>query len=255
MAKVFAITNQKGGVGKTTTNVNMAAMIAEKGKRVLTIDADPQGNTTSGLGIEKTEDIIDLYDILINDADPREAIKRTVVENLHIISSSVELAGAEIELVLLDKREYRMKMLIDKIKDDYDYIFIDCPPSLGLITLNALVASDKVLIPIQCEFFALEGVTQLMGTINRVKKSLNEDLEISGIVLTMFNARTNLSIQVVEEVKRYFKKDLYMSIIPRNIRLGEAPSHGLPIHLYDPRCAGALAYEELVEEFLDREEE
>ncbi|MFY9176489.1 MAG: AAA family ATPase [Caldicoprobacterales bacterium] len=256
MSKVFAIANQKGGVGKTTTNINLASGLANLGKKVLTIDIDPQGNTTSGLGIEKDNpDLLSIYDVLINQADIRKAIRQTQVENLDIVSSNLQLAGAEVELVLMDFREFKLKNAIESIRDMYDYIFIDCPPSLGLITINAFTAADGVLVPIQCEYFALEGLTQLLGTIQKVKQTSNPNLELEGVILTMFNARTNLSIQVVEEVKKYFRSKLFTTIIPRNVRLGEAPSHGLPIHLYDPKCVGAVAYAELAEEFLEREME
>ena len=256
MSKVFAIANQKGGVGKTTTNINLGASLANLGKRVLTIDIDPQGNTTSGLGIAKEgEALVSIYDVLINGADIRNAIVKTQVDNLDIVTSNLQLAGAEVELVMMDYREYILKNSIDSIRDQYDYIFIDCPPSLGLITLNAFTAADGVLVPIQCEFFALEGLTQLLNTIQRVKKMSNPNLDVEGVILTMFNARTNLSIQVVEEVKKHFRSKLFTTIIPRNVRLGEAPSHGLPIHLYDPKCVGAVSYAELAQEFLDREME
>ncbi len=256
MSKVIAVANQKGGVGKTTTNINLGANLAILGKKVLTIDIDPQGNTTSGLGIDKdSESLLSIYDVLINGANIRDAILKTQVENLDIVTSNLQLAGAEVELVMMDQREYMLKNAIDTVRDNYDYIFIDCPPSLGLITINAFTAADSVLVPIQCEFFALEGLTQLLNTIQRVKKMSNPNLDIEGVVLTMFNARTNLSIQVVEEVKKHFRSKLFTTIIPRNVRLGEAPSHGLPIHLYDSRCVGAVSYAELAQEFLDRESE
>lgn len=256
MSKVFAIANQKGGVGKTTTNINLSASLANLGKRVLTIDIDPQGNTTSGLGITKEgKTLISIYDVLINGADIKDAIVNTQVDKLDIVPSNIQLAGAEVELVLMDYREYILRNAVDTIRDKYDYIFIDCPPSLGLITLNAFTAADGVLVPIQCEFYALEGLTQLLNTINRVKKMSNHNLQVEGVILTMFNARTNLSIQVVDEVKKHFKSKLFTTIIPRNVRLGEAPSHGLPIHLYDPKCVGAVSYAELAQEFLEREME
>ncbi|HHX69410.1 MAG TPA: ParA family protein [Gallicola sp.] len=256
MSKVLAIANQKGGVGKTTTNINLACGLANLGKRILTIDIDPQGNTTSGLGIDKEgQDIISIYDVLIKGEDIKKAILKTQVDNLDIVTSNMQLAGAEVELVMMEFREFRLKNSIESIRHEYDYIFIDCPPSLGLITVNAFTAADGVLVPIQCEYFALEGLTQLLGTIQRVKKALNPKLELEGVILTMFNARTNLSIQVVEEVKKHFRSKLFSTIIPRNVRLGEAPSHGLPIHIYDPKCVGAIAYAELAEEFLERERE
>ena len=251
MGKAIAIFNQKGGVGKTTTNINLAAGLAIKGKKVLVLDIDPQGNTTSGLGISKRGLENTMYEVLITDSyDPKNAVRHTVVEGLDIIPASVELAGAEVEMVQLEGREKRLKRALDTIRDGYDYIFIDCPPSLGLLTINSLTAVDSVLIPIQCEFYALEGVSQLMSTIELVRKSMNKNLEIQGVILSMFDGRTNLSIQVVEEVKRYFKQKVYTTVIPRNVRLAEAPSYGLPIMEYDPRSNGARAYMEFAEEFL-----
>ena len=255
MGKAIAIFNQKGGVGKTTTNINLAACLALKGQKVLVIDIDPQGNTTSGLGISKKGLVNTMYDVLIVDGyDPRMAVRRTVMKGLDLIPASVELAGAEVEMVQLEGRDKRLKRAIDKIREYYDYIFIDCPPSLGLLTINSLTAVDSVIIPIQCEFYALEGVSQLMSTINLVKKSMNPDLEIQGVILSMFDGRTNLSIQVVEEVKKYFKKKVYTTVIPRNVRLAEAPSYGLPIVEYDPRSKGAQAYMQFAEEFLSLEQ-
>lgn len=254
MSKTIAIFNQKGGVGKTTTNINLAACLALKGKKILILDIDPQGNTTSGVGIAKKGLDRTTYEILVDDTiAPEEAIMHTSVENLDIIPASVQLAGAEIELVQLEGREKRLKKAIDKIKSNYDYIFIDCPPSLGLLTINSLTAVDSVLIPIQCEFYALEGVSQLMSTIELVKKSLNPSLQIQGVILSMFDGRTNLSIQVVEEVKKYFREKVYTTVIPRNVRLAEAPSYGMPITEYDPKSTGAAAYFEFAEEFLDLE--
>ena len=251
MGKAIAIFNQKGGVGKTTTNINLAACLAIKGKKVLVLDIDPQGNTTSGLGISKRGLENTMYEVLITDSyDPKNAVRHTVVEGLDIIPASVELAGAEVEMVQLEGREKRLKRALDTIRDGYDYIFIDCPPSLGLLTINSLTAVDSVLIPIQCEFYALEGVSQLMSTIELVRKSMNKNLEIQGVILSMFDGRTNLSIQVVEEVKRYFKQKVYTTVIPRNVRLAEAPSYGLTIMEYDPRSNGARAYMEFAEEFL-----
>ena len=256
LGKTIAIFNQKGGVGKTTTNINLAACLALKGKKVLILDIDPQGNTTSGVGISKKGLEKTTYEILVDDKlDPREAIMQTSVENMHIIPGSVQLAGAEIELVQLEGREQRLKKAIEKVKKEYDYIFIDCPPSLGLLTINSLTAVDSVLIPIQCEFYALEGVSQLMSTIELVKKSLNPNLKIQGVILSMFDGRTNLSIQVVEEVKKYFREKVYTTVIPRNVRLAEAPSYGMPITEYDPKSAGAIAYGEFAEEFLELEAE
>ena len=256
MGKAIAIFNQKGGVGKTTTNINLAACLALRGKKILILDIDPQGNTTSGMGISKKGLEKTMYEVLINDKlNPLDAILHTQIENLDIIPASVQLAGAEIELVQLEGREKRLKKALDKIKAKYDYIFIDCPPSLGLLTINSLTAVDSVLIPIQCEFYALEGVSQLMSTIELVKKSLNTGLEIQGVILSMFDGRTNLSIQVVEEVKKYFKEKVYTTVIPRNVRLAEAPSYGMPITEYDPKSKGAEAYFEFAEEFLELEGE
>ncbi len=251
--KIIAIANQKGGVGKTTTNVNLGACLAEQGKKILTIDIDPQGNTTSGFGIEKGEVEYSIYDVIINNIDIQDAIVNTSIPNLDIVISNIELAGAEIEMVSMLSRETILKRSITPIVAKYDYIFIDCPPSLGLITINALTAAHRVLVPIQCEYYALEGLSQLLNTISLVKQHLNPDLDVEGVVLTMFDARTNLSIQVVEEVKKYFKGKVYRTIIPRNVKLGEAPSHGLPIIKYDPKCVGALAYTELAQEFIENE--
>ncbi len=256
LRKAIAIFNQKGGVGKTTTNINLAACLSLTGKRVLVLDIDPQGNTTSGLGVSKKGLKYTMYEILVDDKlDPRKAILKTGIKNLDIIPASVQLAGAEIELVQLEGREKRLKKALNKIKDDYDYVFIDCPPSLGLLTINSLTAVDSVLIPIQCEFYALEGVSQLMSTIELVQKNLNPNLEIQGVILSMFDGRTNLSIQVVEEVKRYFREKVYSTVIPRNVRLAEAPSFGMPITEYDPRSKGAEAYMDFAEEFLEQEGE
>lgn len=255
MGKIIAVFNQKGGVGKTTTNVNLSACVAENGKRVCVIDIDPQGNTTSGFGIDKNILGYTAYDAILGDVNIRDVIVHSEFDNLHLVPSSVELAGAEIELTNMGNREKKLKQAIRIIKEDYDYIFIDCPPSLGLLTINALTAADSVLIPIQCEYYALEGVSQLMNTIQLVRKSLNPNLEIQGVVLSMFDGRTNLSIQVVDEVKNHFKGKVYTTIIPRNVRLAEAPSHGKPIIYYDVRSRGAEAYTELAEEFLYLEEE
>ena len=254
LGKAIAIFNQKGGVGKTTTNINLGACLALKGKRVLMLDIDPQGNTTSGIGVSKKELEYTVYELLIEDNfDPRDAVLHTSVENLDLIPANVDLAGAEIEMVQLEGREKRLQKAIDKIRNDYDYIFIDCPPSLGLLTINSLSAVESVLIPIQCEFYALEGVSQLMSTIELVRKNLKPDLEVEGVVLSMLDGRTNLSIQVVQEVKKYFGAKVYSTVIPRNIRLAEAPSFGMPIVEYDPRSKGAEAYREFAEEFLERE--
>ena len=255
MGKAIAIFNQKGGVGKTTTNINLAACLAVKGKKILVLDIDPQGNTTSGLGISKNDVELSTYDLLTDSStDVRNIIVKTSTEGLDVIPGSVQLAGAEAELVQLDHRESRLKTALTPIKDEYDYIFIDCPPSLGLLTINSLTAVESVLIPIQCEYYALEGVSQLMSTIDIVKKTLNPDLEIEGVILSMFDGRTNLSIQVVQEVKKYFGDRVYSTVIPRNIRLAEAPSFGMAITEYDPRSKGAKAYKAFAEEFLRREE-
>jgi chromosome partitioning protein len=255
MGKVIAIFNQKGGVGKTTTNVNLSACLAGKGKRICVVDIDPQGNTTSGLGINKALLELSIYDIIVNEVDIKEVIMPTEYDNLDIVPSSVQLAGAEIELASMANRELKLKESLDSIRDRYDYIFVDCPPSLGLLTINSLAAVDSVLIPIQCEYYALEGVSQLMNTIQLVRKNLNTGLEIQGVVLSMFDGRTNLSIQVVDEVKSYFKGKVYTTVIPRNVRLAEAPSYGQPVIYYDEKSKGAEAYIELAAEFLDLDEE
>ncbi|KAB3532234.1 ParA family protein [Alkaliphilus serpentinus] len=255
MGKVIAIFNQKGGVGKTTTNVNLSACLANMGKKICVIDIDPQGNTTSGFGINKTELEYSIYDVIVNDVSIKEVVIKSQYDNLHIVPSSVQLAGAEIELAGVSNREIQLRQSINEIKDSYDYIFVDCPPSLGLLTINSLSAVDSVLIPIQCEYYALEGVSQLMNTIQLVKKNLNPNLEIQGVVLSMFDGRTNLSIQVVDEVKSYFKGKVYATIIPRNVRLAEAPSFGQPVIYYDEKSKGSEAYKELAEEFIDLEED
>jgi chromosome partitioning protein len=247
---VVCIANQKGGVGKTTTAVNLSACIAEKGHRVLLVDLDPQGNATSGVGVNHDRVESSVYDVLMNDTSVQEAVQNTCIKNLYVLPSNIQLAGAEIELVSAMAREHILSHQLDVVKPLYDYVFIDCPPSLGLLTLNALTASDTVLVPIQCEYYALEGLTQLMNTVRLVKKRLNPNLEIEGVVLTMLDARTKLGLQVVDEVKKFFSQKVYATIIPRNVRLGEAPSFGQPINLYDPRSAGALAYESLAEDFL-----
>lgn len=250
MGKVIAITNQKGGVGKTTTSVNLSACIANSGKKVLLIDMDPQGNASSGLGIDKDSLELCIYDVLINGMTMNDVIVPTAQKKLKIAPASIDLAGAGVELVNLPKREHILKKALKEIRDDYDFIFIDCPPSLDLLTLNALTATDGVLIPIQSEFYALEGVSQLINTVNLVKKSLNEKLEIEGVLLTMFDGRTNLSIQVADEVKKFFTTKVYKTIIPRNVRLSEAPSYGEPIIIYDPRSKGAEVYMKLAKEVI-----
>lgn len=251
MAKVIAVANQKGGVGKTTTAVNLSSCVAYQEKKVLLIDLDPQGNATTGLGINKNELEKSSYDMLINNVSINDVAIPTQQETLFLCPSSIKLAGAEVELVSAISRETKLKSAIEEMKDQYDYIFIDCPPSLGLITLNALTASDTVLVPIQCEFYALEGLTQLMETVKLVQKHLNKKLQVEGVVMTMFDARTNLSIEVVEEVRRHFGNKVYSTIIPRNVKLSEAPSYGLPIILYDEHSKGAEAYLKLSEEFIE----
>lgn len=254
LGKVIAIANQKGGVGKTTTAINLSTILAKKGKKVLLMDTDPQGNATSGLGVEKNVKF-SVYDVIINDIEIENTLQKTNIKNLEICPSNVNLAGAEVELVSMMSREQRLKEKIDCVKDKYDYIIIDCPPSLGLITLNTFTASDSVLIPVQCEYYALEGLGQLINTINLVKKHLNRELNIEGALLTMFDIRTNLSNQVVKEVNRYFENKVYKTVIPRNVKLSEAPSYGMPISLYDPRSKGAKAYDKFVKELLKKNEE
>jgi chromosome partitioning protein len=255
LSKIIAIANQKGGVGKTTTAVNLSSCLAFKEKKVLIIDIDPQGNTTSGLGIDKKSITKSIYDVLINDEKLSNTTLQTKIEKLKLSPSNIQLAGAEVELVSVMSRETRLKNAISEIKDEYDYILIDCPPSLGLLTLNALTAANTILVPIQCEYYALEGLSQLMNTVKLVQKHLNPQLDVEGVVLTMFDARTNLSIQVVEEVKKYFRNKVYRTVIPRNVRLSEAPSFGLPIILYDPKSKGAECYLELAEEVIEYTEE
>lgn len=254
MSKIIAIANQKGGVGKTTTTVNLCTILAKKGKRVLLIDADPQGNATSGLGVEKEVEN-STYDLLVNEVEAREVLQDTAIKNLKVCPANMSLAGAEVELVSMMSREQRLKEKLDEIKDIFDFIFIDCPPSLGLITLNSFTASDSVLIPVQCEYFALEGLGQLLNTINLVKKHLNKGIQIEGALLTMYDIRTNLSNQVVKEVKKYFDNKVYKTVIPRNVRLSEAPSYGMPITEYDPRSKGAKSYIKFAREFLKINEE
>ncbi len=255
MGKIISIANQKGGVGKTTTSINLAASLAELSKKVLLIDSDPQGNTSSGFGLDKNSLKATFYDLLLNTATIEEVKKEIKdFEKLHILPSNIELSGAEIELINAVHREYILKNILKDIKNDYDYIIIDCPPSLNLLTINALTASDSILVPLQCEYYALEGLSQLIYTINLVQKKLNPTLKIEGVVFTMYDARTNLSLQVVEEVKKHLGKNVYRSIIPRNVRLSEAPSHGLPINIYDNKSKGAEAYKFLAEEVINNEE-
>lgn len=253
LSKIIAIANQKGGVGKTTTSVNLGAGLASIGKRVLLIDIDPQGNTTSGVGVNKADVENCIYDVLINEVDPREAIVPTMVDGLSIIPATIQLAGAEIELVPTISREVRLKRAISQVKGQFDYVIIDCPPSLGILTINSLTAADSVLIPIQCEYYALEGLSQLLNTVRLVQKHLNTSLQIEGVLLTMFDARTNLGIQVIEEVKKYFQQKVYKTVIPRNVRLSEAPSHGQSIITYDPKSKGAEVYLELAKEVVSYE--
>jgi chromosome partitioning protein len=249
LGKVVSIANQKGGVGKTTTAVNLSTLLAKKGKKVLLIDTDPQGNATSGLGIDKNVEL-STYDLLISDVKAKEIIQDTPIKNLDISPSNINLAGAEVQLVSMMSREQRMKEKLDEVKDEYDYIIIDCPPSLGLITLNAFTASDSVLIPVQCEYFALEGLGQLLNTVELVRKHLNKNLYIEGALLTMYDIRTNLANQVVREVKKFFQNKVYKTVIPRNVRVSEAPSFGMPISVYDPKSKGARSYEKFTREFL-----
>ena len=253
MARIISVANQKGGVGKTTTAINLAAALAEAGKNVLVIDMDPQGNTTSGLGLDKNQLEKSVYDLLINSVDFNECINENVLfPTLTVIGSNINLSGAEIDLIGVERKEYILKDVLESVKDKYDFIMIDCPPSLNMLTVNALSASDTVLVPIQCEYYALEGLSQLMHTISLVQTRLNRKLEIEGIVFTMFDSRTNLSLQVVENVKDNLHQKIYRTIIPRNVRLAEAPSHGLPINLYDPRSSGAEAYRNLAIEVMNR---
>ena len=255
MSRTIAIANQKGGVGKSTTAINLSACLAEAGQRVLTIDIDPQGNTTSGLGIDKDSQELTIYELLIGECDLSDCLISTEFDNLSLIPSDVDLAGAEIELIGLDNKEYILKQHIDLVRDQYDYIIIDCPPSLSMLTINAMTTADTILVPIQCEYYALEGLSQLMHTIDLVQQRLNPELEIEGIVFTMYDARTNLSLQVVENVKNNLQQSIYKTIIPRNVRLAEAPSHGLPINVYDSKSAGAESYRLLAEEVMHREDE
>ena len=250
MGRIIAIANQKGGVGKTTTAINLSACLAECGKKVLTIDTDPQGNTSSGLGVDKDELKNTIYELMLDECTIKECIVKTEVDNLDLIPSNVNLAGAEIELLGINDKEYILKNEVDYIKDDYDFIIIDCPPSLSLLTINAMTTADSVLVPIQCEYYALEGLSQLIHTINLVKERLNPDLDMDGVVFTMFDSRTNLSAQVVDNVKNHLNQKIYNTLIPRNIRLAEAPSYGKPINLYDPKSSGAESYMSLADEVI-----
>lgn len=254
MGRIIAIANQKGGVGKTTTSTNLSACLAEAGKKVLVVDIDPQGNATSGLGVDKNNLNKTIYEMFIGECELGECLIKDVLENLSVIPSNVNLSGAEIDLIGLDGREFILKKSIDEIRDNYDFIIIDCPPSLNILTVNAMTTADTVLVPIQCEYYALEGLSQLIHTINLVKKRLNPELEMEGVVFTMYDARTNLSLEVVENVKKNLKQNVYKTIIPRNIRLAEAPSHGMPINLYDSKSVGAESYRLLAQEVIFNDE-
>lgn len=254
MGKTIAIVNQKGGVGKTTTAVNLAAAVGAKGKKVLLVDIDPQGNATSGMGIEKRQLQFSAYDILINDAKASDVIKTSQFKNVDILPANMNLAGAELELVEIKNRETKLKLSLAHIKEQYDYIFMDCPPSLGLITLNALCAADTIMVPIQCEYYALEGLSQLMSTVRQVKRLYNSHIELEGVILTMYDGRLNLTQQVVEEVKKFFPNKVFKTVVPRNVRLSEAPSFGQPVMYYDRLSKGSSAYEGLAEEFIEQNE-
>ena len=253
MERIIAIANQKGGVGKTTTAINLSACLAEKGKKVLAIDMDPQGNMTSGLGVDKNEVEKTVYDLIIGEAKVGDILCKEVLDNLDVLPTNIDLSAAEIELIGIENKEYIIKNAVDKIRDQYDFIIIDCPPSLSMLTINAMTTADSVLVPIQCEYYALEGLSQLIHTIELVKERLNEQLEIEGVVFTMYDARTNLSLQVVENVKDNLNQNIYKTIIPRNIRLAEAPSYGMPINLYDTKSSGAESYRLLADEVIEKE--
>ena len=252
MGRVIAIANQKGGVGKTTTSINLSACLAEKGKKVLVIDTDPQGNTTSGLGIDKNDLENTVYELILGECSIYDCIVKDAISNVSVLPSNVNLAAAEIELIGVDKKEFILKNEVDFVKDDYDFIIIDCPPSLNLLTINAMTTADSVLVPIQCEFYALEGLSQLIHTVNLIKERLNPDLEMEGVVFTMYDSRTNLSMQVVENVKANLQENICETVIPRNIRLAEAPSYGMPITMYDPKSSGADSYRKLADELINR---
>lgn len=254
MGKIIAIANQKGGVGKTTTSINLSASLAAKGKKVLVIDTDPQGNTTSGFGVDKNDLEDTIYELILGECSIRDCIIKEVIPNVSVVPANVNLAAAEIELIGVDKKEYILKNEVDYVKEDYDFIIIDCPPSLNMLTINSMTTADSVLVPIQCEYYALEGLSQLIHTVNLVKERLNPDLEMEGVVFTMYDARTNLSMQVVENVKENLNQRVYNTLIPRNIRLAEAPSYGMPINMYDAKSAGAEAYMQLAEEILKTSE-
>ena len=255
MGRVIAVANQKGGVGKTTTAINLSSCLAAQGQKVLAIDMDPQGNMTSGLSVEKDDVEYTVYDLMIDDIDIEKVLCKEVFENLDVLPTNIDLSGAEIELLDVDNKEYILREKVAEIKDRYDFVIIDCPPSLSILTINAMTTADTVLVPIQCEYYALEGLSQLMKTIELVKSRLNENLEMEGVVFTMYDARTNLSLQVVENVKDNLNQTIYKTIIPRNIRLAEAPSHGLPINMYDPRSTGAESYMLLADEVIHKGEE